>query len=260
VEHPDLEWLGLRREAEGRWRFALTSPLSRLDMKFYGGTGVAVAVTTMEVESGRPAIWTSVQFVGSADTGDVLDVEVEHLASGRRTSQMRVTGSVDDRIVFLATGSTAALRNDEDDLWFDVMPDAGSPGDGVDWATRLPFAIGEGRPGWLAITEMTMCELPGGGFGLWARMRDRPLSRAALGFLADVVPMGIMRAAGRMGGGTSLDNHLRFGAEPRGDWVLVELDPHLLTGGYGHGSARLWSADGALLGVASQTASMRTFG
>ena len=34
-----------------------------------------------------------------------------------------------------------------------------------------------------------------------------------VGFLADVVPMGIMRAAGRMGGGTSLDNHLRYGAD-----------------------------------------------
>jgi acyl-CoA thioesterase len=260
MEHPDLEWLGLQREAEGRWRFELASPLSRLDRKFYGGTGVAAAVAAMEVESSRAAVWTSVQFVGSADTGDILDVHVDHLAEGRRTSQLRATGSVDGRLVFLATGSTASLRASDTDQWFDAMPDAGEPGHGIDWARRLPFPVGDDRPGWLAITEMTMCDLPGGGFGLWARLLDRPLSRAALGFLADVVPMGIMRAAGRIGGGTSLDNHLRFGAEPRGDWVLVELDPHILAGGFGHGAARLWSADGALLGIASQTASMRTYG
>jgi acyl-CoA thioesterase len=260
VEHPDLAWLGLQRQAEGRWSFVLTSPLSRLDLKFYGGTGVAATVAAMEVESGRPALWSSVQFVGSADTGDTIDVEVEHLAAGRRTSQLRVTGTVGGRLVFVATGSTGTVREGEDDRWFGTMPDAGAPGTGVDWASRLPFPVGEGRPGWLAITEMTMCELPGGGFGLWARMLDRPLSRSVLGFLADVVPMGIMRAAGRVGGGTSLDNHIRFGAAPTGEWVLVELEPHLLVGGYGHGAARLWSTDGTLLGVASQTASMRSLG
>jgi acyl-CoA thioesterase len=63
-----------------------------------------------------------------------------------------------------------------------------------------------------------------------------------------------MRAAGRAGGGTSLDNTMRFGADPEGDWVLIDMDPHLASGGYVSGAARLWSTSGTLLGVASQTA------
>jgi acyl-CoA thioesterase len=90
-------------------------------------------------------------------------------------------------------------------------------------------------------------------------MNDRPLTRAALGFVADVVPSGVVRAAGRAGAGTSLDNSIRFGPDPVGDWVLIDIDPHRISGGYGHGAARLWATDGTLLAVASQSASLLLF-
>jgi acyl-CoA thioesterase len=69
----------------------------------------------------------------------------------------------------------------------------------------------------------------------------------------------VVRAAGRNGAGTSLDNSIRFGLEPHGDWVLVDVDPYLISDGYVHGAARLWSEDGELMGVASQTASVLLF-
>jgi acyl-CoA thioesterase len=80
-----------------------------------------------------------------------------------------------------------------------------------------------------------------------------------LGFLADFVPMGVARAAGRAGAGTSLDNTIRFGPPTDSEWVLVGLDPHLAHGGYGHGTAHLWAPDGTLVATASQTASMVFF-
>jgi acyl-CoA thioesterase len=259
VDHPDLGWLGLSREGEGRWSFELTPPLGRLDAKFYGGTGVAVATAAMEAETGRSTLWTTVQYVASADVGDRLDVRVDVLAGGHRTSQVQVTGAVGEQTVFVALGSTAHLKPAEMVAQVGEMPDAGEPGDGDEWASKLPFPIGDGRPGWLEITSMKLVELGPRRLAIWARMADRPLSRPALGFLADVVPMGLMRALGRAGGGTSLDNSIRFGAEPRGEWVLIELDPHLVAGGYGQGAAKLWATDGTLLGVASQTATIRTF-
>jgi hypothetical protein len=57
----DLAWLGLERQGEGRCSFELTPPLSRMDGKLYGGTGISVAVATMEAETARDTLWTTVQ-------------------------------------------------------------------------------------------------------------------------------------------------------------------------------------------------------
>jgi acyl-CoA thioesterase len=92
---------------------------------------------------------------------------------------------------------------------------------------------------------------------MWARMRSMRQTRATLGFLADMVPSSVASAGGHFGGGTSLDNSMRFGAVPDTEWILIDFDPYLIDNGYGHGAARLWSTDGVLLGVASQTAALR---
>jgi acyl-CoA thioesterase len=73
-----------------------------------------------------------------------------------------------------------------------------------------------------------------------------------------MVPSAVVRAAGRAGAGTSLDNSMRFGPAPATDceWVLIDFDPYFAHGGYAHGGARVWSSDGTLLAVASQTATL----
>jgi acyl-CoA thioesterase len=252
----DLEWLGLARVGRGRWQFALTNPLSRFDGKFYGGTGLAAVAAAMEAETGRHAVWATVQFVSTTDVGELIDCEVEVLAEGRRTSQVRVTGKVRDGILFSALGATGELRRDPLQVQFESMPAVPPPDDCDSWRPSVPnVRIGD-RAGWLGCVEL---RLAGDGGALWARMLDRPLTRAALGFVADVVPSGVVRAAGRTGAGTSLDNSIRFGADPIGEWVLIDVDPHFIAGGYVHGAARLWSTDGTLLAVASQTASLLLF-
>ena len=59
--------------------------------------------------------------------------------------------------------------------------------------------------------------------------------------------------------GTSLDNAMRFGGATTSEWVLLELDPHLASGGYGHGGLFVWSPDGRLLATGSQTAALLLF-
>jgi hypothetical protein len=90
-----------------------------------------------------------------------------------------------------------------------------------------------------------------------------------------MVPGAVARAAGKLGGGFSLDNALRFAevtpSGPRGErsrpegrrssersteWVLLYLRGDVASHGYGHGSFTAWSSDGALLATGSQTASM----
>jgi acyl-CoA thioesterase len=108
--------------------------------------------------------------------------------------------------------------------------------------------------GWLLIAEMRQVEIDDNRFITWGRMREQALSRAAISFLADLVPSSVARAAGHMGGGTSLDNSMRFGRFTDSEWILLDFDPWFATNGYLHGGARIWAQDGTLLGVASQTA------
>ncbi|HET6965484.1 MAG TPA: thioesterase family protein [Acidimicrobiales bacterium] len=252
----DLDWLGLERTAPGEWGFEVTPGLSRLDGKFYGGTGIAVATAVMEAETGRRALWTSVQFVASGTTGDRMRAEVEVRASGRRTSQVQVAGWCGDRLVFSAIGATGTAQSGPVTASFGSMPDVPAPESCERWLPLAFMDSPEGPLGWLAISDVRTVAETG---AMWMRLKGRPLSRPAMCFLADVVPNGVLRAAGRIGAGTSLDNTVRFGPDPEGEWMLVEVEPHMVNGGYVHGAARLWSQGGTLLGVASQTAGVVLF-
>jgi acyl-CoA thioesterase len=255
----DIAWLGLERHGEGQWSFELTPPLSRFDGKFYGGTGIAVTTAVMEAETGRDALWATVQFAGTADAGERFECRLETLAAGRRTSQLRMTATVGDRIVLAAIGATGDARTGPLTAQFGSMPDVAPPEDTPLWRPNVPIEIPRDVPSWLSIADIRMSGPPGPGRPLWARMQDIPQTRATLGFLADMVPSAVVSAAGRAGAGTSLDNAMRFGPRPETEWILVDFDPYLASGGYAHGAARLWAPDGTLLGVASQTATLLLF-
>ncbi len=249
----DLAWLGLQRHDDGRWSFELTSGLTRHDGKLFGGTGIAVMVATMEAATARAALWTTVQFAGSADLGARIDCSVEVLATGKRTSQVRMTATAGDRVVVAAIGATGAARTGPIEAQIPTMPAMPAPEDCTAWGFRSHTHDGEDRPpSWIDLTEMRHA---GEGGAIWARMRSGLHTRAAIAFLADMVPSSVARAAGKMGGGTSLDNSMRFGRLVETDWILLDMDPLFATGGYLHGAARVWAQDGTLLGVASQTSS-----
>jgi acyl-CoA thioesterase II len=250
----DLAWLGLEHHGDGRWSFELTPPLARMDGKLFGGTGIAAAVATIEAETARDALWTTVQYAGTADVGERIDCRVEVLANGRRTSQARFTATVGDRTVLAALGATGAHREGLVEAQIGTMPDVAGPDDADRWGHRWHGAD-EPTMGWLLIAEMRQVDVGEDQFAIWARMREQPQSRATIAFLADMVPSSVARAAGHMGGGTSLDNAIRFGRFAATDWVLLDFDPWFATGGYLHGGARVWAEDGTLLGFASQTAS-----
>jgi acyl-CoA thioesterase len=141
------------------------------------------------------------------------------------------------------------------------MPPVSGPDDSEPFELGFPLEIPEvTEQGPFALAEYRQAR-GGQGWEVWARMRDTPQSRATLGYLGDFVPSAVVRAAGRVGGGTSLDNSIRFGPEvPVGtDWLLLDFDPFFASSGYVHGAVRMWSADGLLLAVASQTAVARLF-
>lgn len=257
-----MDLLGIDPIDGGRTGFELTAPLVRFDGQLFGGTGLAVVVEVMEQATGRAAVWATVQFVGTASEGERIDVVVEELAHGGTTSQLRVTGTCGGRVVIVGLGSTAHSRHGGFSASFGTMPQVASPGDcgpltfgGLEvpeeMKTRGPFGLGDFRaaPG-LHDSQY-----------VWARLDHVRVTRSYLAYIADFVPSAVVRAVGLVGGGTSLDNSMRFGPPPPEDveWVLLDSDPYFGDNGFVHGAARLWTRDGRLVAVASQSAIARIF-
>lgn len=271
----DVEFLGLTDDGSGRYTFTVENHLTRLDRRLYGGTAIAVSITTAELVTERPARWMTTQFVATAPPDEEISVVTEVLAPGRRTNQVRVTGSNEaGEVMFASLGATGHARATGVSGTFEAAPVVATPDESEPWLSpisgmarlagvQIPSMPALELVGFTTIIEFRQPEIlshpdPGPGrLCLWARRKDRvPLTAATAAFIADMVPLSIAYGAGVMAGGMSLDNTIRIGAFEETEWVLVDLRPHLAAGDYGHGNAHLWSESGHLLGTASQTASM----
>ena len=261
LPHPsDVELFGLDVADDGQsGRFLLASGLVRHDGALYGGTGLAVAVAAMEAATDRDALWCCTQFVDQPFKGDTVAWTVERLAMGRRASQLMVRASADGETAFVALGSTGVAKDDGLTGQYVAMPTVTMPDESRSHLRAIPVDLGEDS--WTKHIESRDAELlaPGPTVAMWMRRRDGgPITPAVLAFVADFVPLGVARAAGKMGAGASLDNTMRFkGGVADTEWVLVELLGELANGGFGHGSLRVWSEGGELLATGSQSASMK---
>lgn len=255
----DLETIPLDFDDEGTHSsFVLGPGLLRHDGTLYGGTAIAAAMLAMEAATQRDVQWVTTQFVAPAPGGATIGLAADVLASGRRTAQVRVTATVGDDIVFTAVGSTGTRKDGGLTGQFDPMPDVARPGDST---TLIPGPPGSTEspddPTFRRRVEYRQTTSEPGRVMLWSRFTDkRPMTPAGVAFVADMVPLAVARAAGKLGAGTSLDNSLRFAEVPPAEWVLLELDGNLASGGYGHGTVRVWAEDGTMLAIGSQTASM----
>jgi acyl-CoA thioesterase len=211
----------------------------------------------MRVETGRAPLWATVQFVAQAGVGASIDCDTEIVAEGRGASQVRIAASVDGRLIFTALGAAGLARSASPDASFGQMPDVGPPEKAVPWRPPFPVPEGSSRFGPWRTAELLEPTAPGPKTRLWARMRAERQTAETISYLADYVPGLALRAAGRSGVGVSLDNSIRFGPPPDCEWILVDVDPYFVYDGYVHGAARIWSRDGVLLAVASQTAATR---
>ena len=261
----DARLLGLEilSDEPAATRFTLEPKLCRGDGGLFGGTALAATLASFEIVSSRPALWATVQFVGAATQGDVIDVCTSVVARGRYVDQLQATATVGGRLVFSALGSTATRRPDGITGLGHTMPVVVPP------EALEPMRPGRAGPevepmGHYLASEFR--EIPAdeadrpGRLLMWARVLGESTTTAAsLGFLADMVPLAVCRAVGVQGAGTSLDNTLRVGHLVDTEWVLVELDAHVADGGYGYGVSHMWSPDGTLMATGSQTAKLFSF-
>ena len=278
----DSSFLGLGAEGDGRFRFVVEDRLSRMDARLYGGTAIAVSIATAEELTRRPVLWMTTQFVATAAQDAEIAVHAEVLAPGKRTNQVRITGTdASGSAVFASLGATGHHREGGMTGEFERMPTVAPPA-AADVADN-PFSVmakaaGVDRPetspapsfprdtGFASVIEMRAAEViehPDAGPGrvcMWLRRKDgEAITPALAAFMADMVPMSVALACGAMAGGTSLDNSIRIGTFVDTEWILLDLRPHLAAGDYGHGSAHIWSETGHLMATASQTASMIRF-
>ncbi len=260
----------------GRFHFTVEDHLARIDGKLYGGTAIAASITASEMCTERSVLWTTTQFVSTAPSGAEITVATEVLAEGRRTSQVRVTGTdADGRVMFASLGAMGRLGGDLPSAGFERRPDVAGPDDSEQWSgpfasfrdrlpagvdlPTLPSDVGFHRALDFRAPEVRSHPDPGPGrMCLWVRRRDGgPATPAIIAYMADMVPLSVSSALGVLAIGMSLDNTIRVGDPVETDWVLLDLRPHLAHGGFGHGVVHVWTPDGHLLATASQTAAMR---
>jgi len=241
-----------------RGSFELVPELCRFDGALYGGTGVAATVMAMEAATQRDALWVVTQFVAQTRVGARIEWEAQTLAPGRRVSQLSVVARADGAVLFCGLGATAEPRPGGLDGQYVPMPTVTPPEESP------PLLHGPGTPalrdrGFNRNLEYREAEAAGERVLLWARRTDGlPLTRVGIAYLADMVPMAVARAAGKLGAGFSLDNTLRFAAVPPDtEWVLLDLRGEVASLGYGHGSLTAWTTDGTLVATGSQTATMK---
>ena len=260
----DLELIPFDIDESGtRSSFLLEPPLLRHDGALYGGTAIAASMMAMEAASQREVQWITTQFVAPAPGGRMIEMHTEVLASGRRTAQLRVEATIDGEVMFASLGSTGIPREDGLTGQFETMPVVTPPEKSAPRTHGPPRGEAPTEPGWERACEYLVPEIlesdrpAAGTMAMWTRFRHgRPMSPAQIAFAADMVPVAIARGANKMGAGTSLDNSMRFAGGSDDEWVLLELQGNMASGGYGHGLVRVWSRSAKLLAVGSQTASM----
>ncbi|HTN99736.1 MAG TPA: thioesterase family protein [Microthrixaceae bacterium] len=274
----DSDFFGLvPGELPGRYTFGVEDHLARYDGHLYGGTAIGVSIAAAELISDRPAVWMTTQFVATAPPGETISVHAEVLAPGRRTNQIRITGTDPNGVtMFASLGATGHHRPGGLSGVFEQAPTVDRPEDSANVGPLEAMVrnagidadlsgMSDGR-GFLQVIEFrqpTIHYHPDPGPGrvcFWVRRRDHASPTPAIvAFMADMVPLSVAHAAGEIAGGISLDNSIRVGAFEETEWVLLDMRPHLAAGDYGHGAVHIWSEAGHLLATASQTSSMIRF-
>jgi acyl-CoA thioesterase II len=263
---PAFDLLDLQpTEDPHRFRLAARSGLCTPFGFLYGGSGIAASIEAAERATGRPLQWITTQFIGTPVPDDVVDLTVTMPAHGRSTTQAQVVGTVGDRAVFTSLCAHTE-RPSGDATSFLQMPEVRSPEECRPMAE--PFAaevagtffdhlerrLAAGR---IAIDAID--DPQDGPLTMWCRIPDHEIgSPATQSFVADIIPLAVCAALGVMPGGTSIDNTLRVIDPDPSEWVLLDITAEGHHRSIGHGSLRIWSQDGRLLGVAQQTCIIRT--
>ena len=253
------DFLGLEpTEDPAVWRLPITDGITGGRGALYGGCGLAAAIEAAEGFVDRPTAWATLQFAAGATPPSVVTLVVDVLTAGRRMSQVRVSGSDEAGQPVLAGLVALGRREPVAAGCWERMPTVPPPGEcpprrlvneerrggsgpGSTSALRRPAPTASSPP--TMVGRRCGRRMPGG----------VPASAGALAVLGDDVSAGVAAAIGQDVRARSIDNTIRV-VEPRATpWVLADVRIHAVADGLGHGTGNLWTEDGHLLAVTSQT-------
>ncbi len=248
------------------WRLTVVPELTTPGKFLFGGCGLGAALVALEAACGRPTVWSTAQYLSYAPTGSELELSVTLAAEGRRITQGRVVGYVGDTEILTVNAAAGHPTNlDAGGVWV-TMPEVPEPEscpprrlpdfDSASIFDRIDVRLARGR----SFGEITSAHgAPGDPDSvLWARVPGHlEPSAATLAIIGDYVSGGVSQPLGRRVMSRSLDNTLRMVRLEPTEWILCHIRMQALVGGYGQGTAYLWSEGGALLATASQSMSVR---
>ena len=246
-----------------RWRLPVEGAICGGRDSIYGGCGLAAAIEAAEACTGREAVWATCQFLRPAHVGSLVDLTVTVPAAGRAMSHTQVLATVDGEPMFTTLVSLGQRDFPAAGVWA-TMPDVPGP-------EGLParYIRAENKGGFRQrITELAVTDDPDGIMhsddgrsAVWITMPGGiPGTASALAVIGDEVSTGTSAVLEPDMQAPSVDNTLRVVSPKPTPWVLADIEIRAVARGFAHGMVNLWSQDGQLLGVATQTGAVRIRG
>ena len=211
-----------------------------------GGVAQAAAIEAAEFVSGKPLLWSTIQFVNAGLLNQSIDIEVELLGGGRSISQVLVTLSANDTVLQTLTAALGGRQGSE--RQFVNMPQVAPPED-CPVKTDLDHNNDQDL---IAQFERRMAiEAPDEGLGaMWIRSKDTLRVSAGLLAITSDFMLGLHPESFR---GTSLDNTFRVFSTRPTEWMLCVTQMSGFRDGAAMGVTHQFTQDGQLLSVSSQT-------
>lgn len=245
------------------WQLPVTRSICGGRDSIYGGCGLAASIEIIESLTQRPTVWATCQFLRPAHLGRTVTLTAQISASGRAVSHARVIGTVDDKEVFITLVSTGQRNFPTTATWAKMPVVAGPEG-------LPPRYIRGSHKGGIrefieerAVTDNAdgIMHAPSGRCAVWIRLPDGiPAAASALALIGDEVSTGTSAVIEPDMQAPSIDNTLRVVTLQECEWVLADIDLRAAANGFAHGFVNLWSPQGVLLAVASQTGALRIRG
>lgn len=263
------EFLNLGRHGDtDRWTLPLTPAIGGGGGSLFGGAGLAAGIQAIERTTGRPAVWATGQYIARTEPGEVLDLEVTIPSQGYTVSQGRMVGHVGEREVITVLAAVGERPEISRAIWANPTevpgPDECEPlvrsfGDldeTESMHSHVDIRIARGMFGFADAGTPSGDERT----TIWARMPGVLNDPGALAIMADYGPSALGNALGKQTSCTSIDNTIRFADSDQSDGAWVQLDNQIefVGNGFAHGTTLMWSQDGRLLAVASQSMIVRS--
>jgi acyl-CoA thioesterase len=224
----------------------------------FGGLSMALIAEAAQGWTGRRVRSLSANFLAPVRLGERLTLEPRPLRIGRRISQLLVDAHVTGRPVMSAAVVLGGRGHDRAEAGRLSSPVGAVPPPGEcpqrSYRFRKPGSFIDVIDARRASPEPAPGTCAGGRVLLWARI-DAELSVAGrLTALGDHLPYLVVRALPDVRHATTVSASVRLSSAPATEWTLLDIRLHDVDGEFCNGQVRLWSADGALLATADQTA------